>query len=312
MLVAQARRVFPGRQVVHALVGQPGHVGVQHADIDLLADACRVTMADRRQDADAAVQPGEQVGHRHAHLLRLPVRFAGQTHHPAHALDQAVIARARRIRAGLPEAGDRAIDQLRKLRVQLLIAQAVLGQRPDLEVLHQDVALCDQLQRQFLAFRRRDIQRDRALVAVHPDEIGALLRARHHRRGEAASVVARSRLFDLDHVGTQIAEHLRTGRPRQHAGQVEYAQARKGTSRCAHAKAPDGLPTGYRSAIDAGKPGGAPGGRKGRPGGRAPCSLPNRTIEQIDTAAGRTRSDAWPLTTRLDTSSSPASFTLGN
>ncbi len=178
MLVAQPRRVFTGRQVVHPLVRQPCHVRVQHADIDLLPLPGQVAMPQRRQDADAAVQPGEQVRHRHADLLRQSIRLAGQAHDAAHRLDQAVIARPRRIRPGLAEPGDRAIDQPRKLRVQLLVAQAVFRQRADLEVLHQDVAVGDQLQRDLLAFLLADIQRDRLLVAVDPNEIGALLGAR--------------------------------------------------------------------------------------------------------------------------------------
>ena len=108
--------------------------------------------------------------------------------------------------------------------MQLLVAQPVFRQRADLEVLHQDVALRDQLLRDRLALGLRDIQRDRALVAVHADEIGALLRARHVGRGEAAGVVAGAGALDLDHVGAEIGQHLRAGRPGQHARQVEHAQ----------------------------------------------------------------------------------------
>ena len=231
VLVAQPRRVLAGRQVVHALVGQPRDMGVQHADVDLLPLPGQVAMPQRRQDADAAIQPGEQVGHRHADLLRQPVGLAGQAHDAAHRLDQAVVARPRRIRPGLAEAGDRAVDQPRKPGMQLLVAQAVFRQRADLEVLHQDVAAGDQLQRDLLAFRLADIQRDRLLVAVDADEIGAFLVPGIDRRREAARVVAGARPLDLDHVGAQVGQHLRAGRPCQHTGQVENAQALQGTRR---------------------------------------------------------------------------------
>ena len=216
--------IFPSRQVVHALVGQPGGMRVQHADVDLLPLPCRIAMAQRGKDADAAIQAGEQVGDRHAYLLRHPVRLPGQAHHPAHRLDQAIVAGSWRVRSGLPEAGNRAVDQAWKHCVQIIVTQSVFRQRADLEVLHQYVALRNQLARDRLAFRSRDVERDRALVAIDADEIGALLSARHGGRSETAGVVAAARLLDLDHIGAQITEHLRAGRPGQDARQVEHLQ----------------------------------------------------------------------------------------
>jgi hypothetical protein len=108
--------------------------------------------------------------------------------------------------------------------VQIRVAEAVFRQRTDLEVFHQDVALRDQLPRDRLALRLRDVERDRALVAVDPDEIGALLGARHGGRRETARVVAAARLFDLDHVGAKVGQHLRAGRPGQNARQIEDFQ----------------------------------------------------------------------------------------
>ena len=44
-------------------------------------------------------------------------------------------------------------------------------------------------------------------------------------RSKAARVVAGAGPLDLDHVGAEIAQHLRAGRPCQHPRQVEHAQA---------------------------------------------------------------------------------------
>ena len=55
---------------------------------------------------------------RHADLLRRAVGLAGQVHDPAHALDDEVVAGARRVGAVLAEAGDRAIDQPRVERLE--------------------------------------------------------------------------------------------------------------------------------------------------------------------------------------------------
>ena len=51
-------------------------VGIQHADVDLLAVPGRIAMAQRRQDADATIQAGEQIGDGNADLLRQAVRLA--------------------------------------------------------------------------------------------------------------------------------------------------------------------------------------------------------------------------------------------
>src|SRR5207344_693484 len=58
-------------------------------------------------------------------------------------------------------------------------------------------------------------------------EICALLRPRHVRRREATGVVAGTGPFDLDHVGAEVGQHLRAGRPREDARQIEHAQAAK-------------------------------------------------------------------------------------
>src|SRR5262249_53603042 len=143
-------------------------------------------------------------------------------HDPAHRLDQAVVAGPLRIGSGLPEAGDRTIDQPRKPLAQLLIAETVFRQRPDLEVLDENIALGDQPLRDLLAFRLGDVERDRPLVAVDANEVGALLGSRHERRRESARVVAATRLLYLDDVRAEIRKHLHAGGPRKYAGEIEY------------------------------------------------------------------------------------------
>ena len=45
MLVAEPGRILARGQVIHALVGKPGQVGVEHADVDLLSVPGGVAMA---------------------------------------------------------------------------------------------------------------------------------------------------------------------------------------------------------------------------------------------------------------------------
>ena len=190
MLVPKPRRILPGREIVHSLIRKPRDVRIEHPDVDLLTLAGPLPMTQRREHADAAVKPGEKICDRYPDLLRRAIRFPGQAHDAAHRLHEAIVARTWGIRAGLTEAGNRAVDQARKSFPKLLIAEPIFGECADLEVFRKDVALCDQLKRDRLTLGLRDVQRDRALVAVDANEIRALIRAGHEGRRESARIVA--------------------------------------------------------------------------------------------------------------------------
>ena len=157
-----------------------------------------------------------------------PSAVAGEAHEAAHALRHQVVAGARRIGAGLPEAGDRAIDQPREFLRQALVVEAELLQPADLEVLDQHVGARGELLHQALAFGGLEVELDRALAAVGAMEIGgaevAAVGRRHERRAPAAGVVAGALALDLDHVGAEIGQKLPGPRARQDAGEFEDAQ----------------------------------------------------------------------------------------
>ena len=107
-------------QVVGAQVGQHRHLRVEQRHVDVLAFAGALGVAQRGQDGHGGVHAGEQVGHRHAHLLRAAaevVALAGDAHQPAHALDRVVVAGAVAVGPGLAEAGDAAVDEPRVERL---------------------------------------------------------------------------------------------------------------------------------------------------------------------------------------------------
>ena len=64
----------------------------EQVDLDPLALAGGVAVAQRGQDPDRGEQPGQHVDQRHAHLLGLAVGRAGDAHQAAERLDQQVIA----------------------------------------------------------------------------------------------------------------------------------------------------------------------------------------------------------------------------
>jgi len=70
------------------------------------------------------------------------------------------------------------------------------------------------------------VDRDRALVAVDLQEVGAL--TGDEWRAPVAAAVAASRPLDLDHVRAEVGEHHGAERPGQDLGQVEHPDVGEG------------------------------------------------------------------------------------
>ena len=126
-------------QVVEVLVAEHGDLRVEQRHVDELALAGLLGVAQRRLDGDDRIEAGEDVGDGDARLLRLAAGLAGDRHHAGHALDDEVVAGARRVGPVLAEAGDRAVDEARVEARQAVIVEAVFLQPAELEVLDQHV-----------------------------------------------------------------------------------------------------------------------------------------------------------------------------
>ena len=118
------------------------------------------------------VHAGHQVGDRDARLLRaaarLAVALAGDAHEAADALDDEVVARALRVRAGLAEARHRAIDEIGLDVLERRVVEAVLLQLADLVVLQHHVALRRQFADDPLAFGRSRYRRSPSACCGSP------------------------------------------------------------------------------------------------------------------------------------------------
>ncbi len=241
--VAHAARHRAADQVVGGLVGQAGDLHVQQRQVDVLARAGAVAVRERGQHADGGVQAGEDVGERDAHLLRPGPLFAlgaaGDAHQPAHALDQEVVAGALRVRAGLAEAGDRAVDEAGLHGQQAGVVEPVLLEAADLEVLQHDIGFHREAAHQRLAFGVGDVDRDRALVAVGAEVVRGVARLLAGRvlqpgRAPRARVVAGAGALHLDDVGAEIGQQLSRPRAREHAREVQHLDALQGARRRRH------------------------------------------------------------------------------
>src|SRR6185295_467692 len=116
------------------------------------------------------------------------------------------------------EALDRAHHDLRIDLVDLLPGEAEAIEHAGAEILHDDVALLQQIDEHLLAFGALHVHGDRALVAVEHREVEAV--GLRHVAQLAARRVAH-RILELDHVGAHPREQLRAGRARLHVRHVE-------------------------------------------------------------------------------------------
>ena len=172
------------------------------------------------------IHAADDVGDPDADLHRLAFRLAGQAHDAAKALGHQIIPGAMRVGAGLPEAGDRTIDQPRLDCPHGRVIQPIFRQSPNFEILHQDVAFFRQFADRCSTLWVSDIHRDRTFVAIGRQVISAFVsvqtvRAQHVRRAPAAGFIAQTWLFDLDHIGTVIAQKLGASRPGKNARQIK-------------------------------------------------------------------------------------------
>src|SRR5262249_23501582 len=90
---------------------------------------------------------------------------------------------------------------------QLVVADAHALQRAEAKVLNDNVADGCQFPYDFLRSRRLEIESDAALVAIHREVVGAL--GPVPGRTPGASVVSLTRLFNLDDLGAEVAQHHR-------------------------------------------------------------------------------------------------------
>ena len=145
MRVAPALRDVARGEIGHDLAGVESHDGVEQREVDVLALTGALDVCDRRANSDARVHAGEDIGDRDADLHRagadFAVALAGDAHQATHALEDEVVAGARRVGPVLTEPGDRAVDEAGIEWLEVFITQAIALERADFVVFDQHVAL---------------------------------------------------------------------------------------------------------------------------------------------------------------------------
>src|SRR5712691_8591533 len=83
-----------------------------------------MTMVERRENPDEGEETGAQVGERHPGLDGRAAGLAGNRHDAGDALGNEIESAFAALRAGLPVAGDRRVDETPVERRQRLVVQA--------------------------------------------------------------------------------------------------------------------------------------------------------------------------------------------
>ncbi len=197
---------------------------VEHADLDLLAAAGALAREQRQRDAVGGRHAGDEIGDGVAHLDGRPVGKAREVHHAGLALHDEVVARPRGLGAALAEPGDRAVDQPRVRFAKGLEAEAEALHRAGTEVLQHYIGARDEPAQDGLPLRRLEVEGEALLAAINRHEVGGLA----PREGRpSARVVSLARLLDLDDLGAHVAQRHGAEGARQHAGEVDDADARQ-------------------------------------------------------------------------------------
>ena len=142
-----------------------------HRQLDPLPHAVALPLPERRQHPDRRLHARARVADGRARLERHPLRRARQRHRAARRLRHHVERLGVRPRPARAETLDGAVDQLRVQLAQRFVAQTQTLHRPQREILHHDVEVGHQPQKNLAPPLRLQIQAQRALVVVQRDEI---------------------------------------------------------------------------------------------------------------------------------------------
>src|SRR6185503_19478928 len=192
-----------------------------HRRVDDLPLAGAIARVQGGGDRERREHARDHVGLRHADHDRIAARLAGETHDPAHPLNDEVVRGPRAAWAVLAEAADMAEDRSRIDSSYTFIGKAQARERPRAEVLDDDIALLDEAFEHALPVRVLEIERDAALVAID----GEVVRRDTFdaRRRPLTRLIAGAWHLDLDDVRAVVAEHERAVRARERPREIEDA-----------------------------------------------------------------------------------------
>src|SRR5712692_3134193 len=125
-----------------------------------------MTMVERRENPDEGEETGAQVGERYPGLDGRAAGLAGNRHDAGDALGNEIESAFAALRAGLPVAGDRRVDETRVQRRQRLVVEAERRHHAGPIVLDYDVTRACKRCEDLPAFGRLEVEDHAAFPAV--------------------------------------------------------------------------------------------------------------------------------------------------
>jgi hypothetical protein len=195
-------------------------VGVEDRDVEILPLARPLAVEERASDRAHRVRAGRDVAETEHRQHREAFRIADHVRHARVGLGDEIVARLLRERSRLAERGDRAHDDLRVQRADVLVTEPHAADRSRRVVLDEHVDLGRELAEQRPSLRALHVDAEALLPAVllHVIRAPPVL----HERQTAAEIALR-RDLDLDHLRTHLDQETSAGRPGEHLREVENA-----------------------------------------------------------------------------------------
>src|ERR1700738_1765840 len=197
---------------------------LQQARIDAAALAGALAAHQGRENSHSEERRTMVVDDRYANRARSGLRLPRYRHQPERRLRQQILPGTLRIWPVRSVPGRGGIDQRRLVRSQRVVTQAELVHDTGAEILRDHVGACDELERDLLALRHLEIERNAALVAVGADMQHPLAVVPDVAAAPVALPGAVRRL-DRDHVGAEISERLDAHRSQQEMIAADHADA---------------------------------------------------------------------------------------
>ena len=172
------------------------------------------------------MRAGQDVGRLQIRRARRGLVALLELHEAGDRVDDVGEGRPRAPGAGLTEARDRAIDDVRLQGAKRRVVAVEPRHDPGHEVLDDYVGHLRQILDDGLAFGSREVDADALLARVHPGEIAALVTsAGLELQVVPPHLVALALTFDLDHAGAEVAEQARAIGSGQDTGQIQDGDA---------------------------------------------------------------------------------------
>ena len=220
--IVEMRRTLAFAHLLGRRVLVRRHEHLSHRHVDVLPGPRAVALVQRGEDADGRVDAGVHVRVR----LRIVERFlvASTRDHldPAHlGLDGRRVRGPVAPRSVVSVPGDGRVDEPRVELRELVVSEPHPIEDAGPEVLEQDVRMGDELPDDLDAFGPGQVEREVAFPDVLLDVVRGQRVLAHRREPREVAL----RRLDLDDVGAEVVQQARAMRPREHAREVEHADA---------------------------------------------------------------------------------------